>query len=587
MPSLSIMACAVIYMSCIFAVTSITPIPPARPVDFPDELAYDSHNRLAEYEVTEDRKIRLYYDPAGRVFRKEVYDWDDPSWDLSDATHYYYKGGRLIQEFDEMVVDTVLTDDIEWDYLRGLGGQVVRKRETDGETDTDTLHVNSAIGTTLNVLFPDMDTPTLKEGGYKTTAEGEPFHVTGFEPQEENHIQYHGGFLEDKEFHTSVAGQERGYFYRMGVRHYVPAFGRFMQRDPITYMRAPHKTNPLSANPYQYAYNRPTQMSDISGYQPEGPETLPAEWSGFGGGSGTDGGCGHSPFRNTPGSGSDDNGDDSEEKGIGCTKYYPRECLEEGEDPETCTEFCCTTEADPSWMSGCCLKSHQIILNPCSYTDEGYCACGCCQGGEENAPNAMGGGAFGGGGSITFGPPRYGFGGDGGYPWEVWPRPHGPIFPWRDPSVGPNPWNSISGNQSAGSNIHGSMTPMFAWIPIAAAGLALGALAIHHLCNSGGRGSSGDPYCPAKPKEECSVWENCLCVFCHTISGWGTLGVWAGAGMAVGALFLTGGLSIIVLLTGGLLFVGSIWRAINDFYDCLEKYGSTPRDKWKDLRKRS
>ncbi len=385
-------------------------------------MKYDSHNRLTEYIVTDDRKIRLLYDPMGRVFRKEIYDWVSEDWEFEKATHYYYQGGNLVQEYDVTVLNpTTAEADIEWDYLRGLGGQVVRKRETDGETDTDTLHVNSAIGTTLNVLFPDMDTPTLKEGGYKTTAEGEPFHVTGFEPQEENHIQYHGGFLEDKEFHTSVAGQERGYFYRMGVRHYVPAFGRFMQRDPITYMRAPHKTNPLSANPYQYAYNRPTQMSDTSGYQPEGPETLPAEWSGFGGGSGTDGGCGggHSPFRNTPGSGSGDpgdDGDDSEEAKRKCVVWWPEKCVDDPRYPD-CNVHCCQYDDQPSWLDTCCDGGVYVDLNSfCNLTWEDECDCPCCwAGGEQNAPAAMGGGASGGGGgSIAFGPPKIGPNGKGG-----------------------------------------------------------------------------------------------------------------------------------------------------------------------------
>lgn len=363
------------------------------------------------------------------VLVKVMGSWEDNALDMNDVVresnhnqqhkralsplfHYYYKGGRLIQEFDEMVVDTVLTDDIEWDYLRGLSGQVVRRRETDGETVTDTLHIDSAIGTTMQEASPDVSGDHVgTTNGYVTTADGEPFGETNMQPTDENHIQYHGGFLEDKEFHTSVANQERGYFYRMGVRHYVPAFGRFMQRDPITYMRAPHKSNPLSANPYQYAYNRPLQMSDISGYQPGGPDILPEPWSGspgdFGGGSGTDGGCGggYSPFRNTPGSGSGDpgdDGDDSEEAKRKCVVWWPEECVDDPRYPD-CSVHCCRYDDQPSWLDTCCDDRVYVDLNSfCNLTWEDECDCACCwAGSEQNAPNTMGGSAFGGGGGSS------------------------------------------------------------------------------------------------------------------------------------------------------------------------------------------
>ena len=382
-------------------------------------MKYDSHNRLTEYIVADDRKIRLLYDPMGRVFRKETYEWIDSDWEFSKAIHYYYQGGNLVQEYEVTVVNpTTAEADIEWDYLRGRGGRVLRRRETDGETVTDTLHIDSAIGTTMQEASPDVSGDHVgTTNGYVTTADGEPFGETYMQPTDENHIQYHGGYLEDKEFHTSVANQERGYFYRMGIRHYVPAFGRFMQRDPITYMRAPHKTNPLSSNPYQYAYNRPTQMSDTSGYQPGGPDILPEPWSGspgdFGGGSGTDDGCGGgiSPFRNTPGSGSDDNGGDSEKAKRECLVYRPAECVDDPNYPD-CKLQCCRWDDEPPWQ-GCCstIMLGEHVIGPgmegedyCNYTFEGDCACACCwAGGEQNAPNTMGGSAFGGGSTDCIG----------------------------------------------------------------------------------------------------------------------------------------------------------------------------------------
>ena len=96
------------------------------------------------------------------------------------------------------------------------------------------------------------------------------------QPSSENHIQYHGGFLEGKEWHTA-ADSDRGYLYRMGVRHYSPALGRFLQRDPLSYMGAPSGYSPLSINPYAYGLNDQLAYSDTSGYQPSfgGSGSLP------------------------------------------------------------------------------------------------------------------------------------------------------------------------------------------------------------------------------------------------------------------------------------------------------------------------
>jgi hypothetical protein len=74
------------------------------PIDLPDEMSYDSYNRLTEYIATEDRKVRLLYDPMGRVFRKEACSWISKEWELSKAVHYYYHGSRLMQKYDVTAV---------------------------------------------------------------------------------------------------------------------------------------------------------------------------------------------------------------------------------------------------------------------------------------------------------------------------------------------------------------------------------------------------------------------------------------------------------------------------------------------------
>ncbi|MBU1023958.1 hypothetical protein KKB99_06715 [bacterium] len=149
------------------------------------------------------------------------------------------------------------------------------------------------------------------------------------EPTTENHIQYHGGFLEDKEFHTSEANQERGYFYRMGVRHYSPMLGRFLQKDPMTISRPPKTRSPLSANPYTYALNQPLQLRDITGLWWDNPSAEPLPMPGCPGGcggGGTDGygGWREAPFRRT-GSGGNGGGTDEGGDVPSCTTYLPQD----------------------------------------------------------------------------------------------------------------------------------------------------------------------------------------------------------------------------------------------------------------------
>jgi RHS repeat-associated protein len=68
---------------------------------------------------------------------------------------------------------------------------------------------------------------------------------------------------------------------QLGARFYDPAFGRFLQRDPLTSTLSPGR-----ANPYAFAFNDPVNFVDPSGLQPETPPTgtppFDANWSGSG-----------------------------------------------------------------------------------------------------------------------------------------------------------------------------------------------------------------------------------------------------------------------------------------------------------------
>jgi RHS repeat-associated protein len=370
----------------------------------------------------------------------------------------------------------MIRDDIIWDYLRGLGGQVVRRRTYEEEVAVDKLHFNDMMGTVREESDPKYS-GTEGAGtvnGYVITADGEPLDME--QPSDENHIQFHGGFLEDANFHTNpgTAGV-MGYFYRMGIRHYSPSLGRFLQRDPFSYTRAPHKSNPVSLNPYSYANNRPTQLSDRSGYQacpgctsPGGSWLVPGPHRPNGGGSGTDGSGGGNGGGETPSS------PDKENK---CLVYHPEECIDDENYPDNCSVLCCRREDTPYWWQGCCCGTcaNVPLSNVCNTTDEGDCACACCLAEDQgsNSPAVSGGSS-----SHSshfwkrpiFGPPGIGPFGNGGAPWSIMPT-----IPWwwLRPLYGVRV-NSIFINGKISSNIsipYANIGLMIAWAPIIIGGI--------------------------------------------------------------------------------------------------------------------
>jgi RHS repeat-associated protein len=377
----------------------IGPSPEPRPVDLPNTMKYDSHNRLSEYTVTGSRKIALRYDPVSRVFRREVYTGALLN-TLESAVHYYYQGGEVVQEFDEMLEgepeSQTPIDAINWDYLRGYHGEVIRRREVDGETYTDMLQVVDHQGSVKQEASPDVSGTVGAENGYATHAEGEPLPIE--QPSDiANHVQFHGGILEDSNIHTNPATDgEMGYFYRMGVRHYSPGLHRFIQRDPLSYIRVPGRSTPLSLNPYIYGMNRPDQLSDVSGYQ-AGPGNV-APCSGcvgsgqVGGGFGTDGGHGPvvPPQGGNGGSGGSPQPESGDDKRT-CLRSLPEDCFREDPAWQMCNVYlCCQWDDEPPWAS-CCART---VITPgfCLFEDREECLCGCCSlsNNESHSPNCIG-----------------------------------------------------------------------------------------------------------------------------------------------------------------------------------------------------
>ena len=85
-------------------------------------------------------------------------------------------------------------------------------------------------------------------------------------PSVANRIRYAGARVEC----FVTPGQETDAIYETGARHYWPMYGRFLQRDPLTYQKMPRPSNPFSVNPYIYAENNPVMKTDLSGLFPTG-----------------------------------------------------------------------------------------------------------------------------------------------------------------------------------------------------------------------------------------------------------------------------------------------------------------------------
>jgi RHS repeat-associated protein len=295
---------------------------------------------------------------------------------------------------------------------------VIRRRNTQYSEETvevDTFHYNDPLGTVKEQGEPDRGGGGT-QNGYVITAEGEPLPISGGQPTEENHIRFHGGFLEDKEFHPA-SGYDRGHLYRMGVRHYSPSLGRFLQREPLLNNGPANFEFPLHANPYCYSINRPTQLSDTSGYQ----ATL--------GGRPAEGGFTPTPVGRGCGAGCGGGGTYSPEPpggGMTCAVQFP---------PESWCDKC---------MGCCCYAGHECPADVfhCNTSCAGdwvcyippkwplaMCRCWCCghDCGGENAPAKYKapGGAY-----YYYGPPKYGPGGRGGIPRHPWlPLPE-PAWPY-------------------------------------------------------------------------------------------------------------------------------------------------------------
>lgn len=165
--------------------------------------------------------------------------------DLSNNdTYFYHTGGKLIQELDDQY-------EVNVDYLAG------KRRYMPNEAEADKYRYYTRDQQGSVVMMTDHE---QNEEEYKYDAWGEHVDTTTL-PSTENNIRYAGlrveCFIDSQNSLNAI--------YEVGVRHYWPAIGRFLQRDPLTYNKMPKPSYPLGVNPYIYCENNPVMLVDSSG----------------------------------------------------------------------------------------------------------------------------------------------------------------------------------------------------------------------------------------------------------------------------------------------------------------------------------
>jgi len=213
-------------------------------VDF--HATFDELNRLSGYRFSDAGNYNeIEYDGIGRVWERT-----DTS---SNETFFYHTGSKLAQELDDSY-------DVTVDYMAGS------RRYMPGEADEDKYryYAKDHLGSVVMMSDRSDGSAPLDMEYYTYDSWGE--HAdTATLPTVENNIRYAGGRVE-----CFVDANSQCAVYLCGERHYMPKYGRFLQRDRLTYEKLPSPTNPLSVNPYIYAYNNPVMYKDTDGLAPSG-----------------------------------------------------------------------------------------------------------------------------------------------------------------------------------------------------------------------------------------------------------------------------------------------------------------------------
>ena len=204
-------------------------------VDF--QATYDEYNRMKSYRFMGSGPYeQIEYDSLGRVWERI---------DMSSNEKMYHHTSRaLAQEIEEDGEDlNVVTD-----YM----ARSRRFMPDEADAEKYRYYHRDHLG---SVALMSGHAVATEEYTYDAWGE----HVDT-PPSTENKVRYAGAHLE-----TFVGGSTSNAIYLCGERHYWASYGRFMQRDAMTYRQMPKPDVPLTVNPYIYAMNNPVMRKDLSG----------------------------------------------------------------------------------------------------------------------------------------------------------------------------------------------------------------------------------------------------------------------------------------------------------------------------------
>lgn len=194
--------------------------------------SYDAENRIVSAQVGSGGAAYAY-DGSGRRVTK--------TWGSQTTTYVYDAMGSLAAEYGYSVPAPCTTCYVSVDQLGST------RVLTDSQSNVKERHDYMPFGDDLPAGV-----------GGRTTAQG--YLDTGGTPGVS--VLFTGQYR-DTELASSQMPSGMGYF---GARHHAPAFGRFMQADPVGNFVA-DRENPQSWHLYNYVWNNPFAYVDPSGLE--------------------------------------------------------------------------------------------------------------------------------------------------------------------------------------------------------------------------------------------------------------------------------------------------------------------------------
>jgi RHS repeat-associated protein len=231
---------------------------------------YDARGRVTQYvqPSTSAYQVSLQYTPYGEV--RQI-DWGG----LTTAYRYGVGGvserrygaevfaqlGPLQERPNDAVVGRVWERPMQ-------GGMSLRGRPQDG------VQAYAGQVSALGEYYTDAAGSESFGRTFRPYGEAQNVQSAGIRRSPQSSIaQWHGEVVCGYHATTFCKGE----LYRMGPRTYDAYLGRFLQPDPLL-----DRSSVLSANPYQYAWNDPSNHSDSSGLNPAfdevGALSLSYEW---------------------------------------------------------------------------------------------------------------------------------------------------------------------------------------------------------------------------------------------------------------------------------------------------------------------